>query len=119
MLNRLDPKLPVHGGDLQPTRFDIRDAVNFVWRQWTLIVGVMLLGLLLGAIYISRQVPLYTATAQVLLDPRKEKAAGPDSVYTDTALDLSVVESEMAIIRSTVLLRRVVEKERLLGDNEF
>jgi len=119
MLNRLDAKSPVHGGDLQPTRFDIRDAVNFIWRQWTLIAGVMLLGLLLGAIYISRQVPLYTATAQVLLDPRKEKAAGPDSVYTDTALDLSVVESEMAIIRSTVLLRRVVEKERLLGDNEF
>ena len=119
MLNRLDSRFnPLRATSAQGA-FDIHDALNFVWRRWAFIVGVTALAFLLGAIYVTRQTPLYTATAQLLLDPRKEKAAGPDSVFTDTALDLFVVENQMAIIRSTALLSRVVEKERLVADAEF
>ncbi|MBP0581188.1 polysaccharide biosynthesis tyrosine autokinase [Labrys sp. LIt4] len=116
MLNRLDTRLRgLDDGEAQGGGFDIRDTVNFVWRQWAFILAWTILAALLGAIYIARQTPLYTATTQLLLDPRKEKAAGPDSIYTDTALDLSVVESEIAVMRSTVLLKRVVLKEALLN----
>jgi len=99
--------------------FDPREAINFAWRQWKFIAGVAALTLLVGALYLSRQVPLYTANAQLLLDPRKEKAAGQDTVLGDVALDLPEIESQIAVIRSTALLRRVVEKERLLNDPEF
>jgi polysaccharide biosynthesis transport protein len=99
--------------------FEIREVVNFIWRQWKLIGSVVLLTLLVAAVYIARQPPLYTATAQLLLDPRKEKAVGQDSILTDAVLDLQVVESQMAIIRSFSLARRVVLKERLLTDPEF
>ena len=99
--------------------FDVREALNFAWRQWKFIAGVTALVLLLGAIYIARQTPLYTATAQLLLDPRKEKAAGQDTILSDTILDLPAIESQMAIIRSSALLRRVVDKERLINDPEF
>ena len=119
MLNRLDRTLSRLRVDAAQGGFDINDAINFVWRQWKFIAGVAMLALLFGTIYVTRQTPLYTATAQLLLDPRKEKAAGPDSVYTDTALDLFVVENQMAIIRSTALLSRVVDKERLAADSEF
>ncbi|MGO4340027.1 GumC family protein, partial [Labrys sp. KB_33_2] len=116
MLNRLDTRLRgLDDSETQGSGFDVRDTVNFVWRQWAFILAWTILAALLGAIYVARQTPLYTATTQLLLDPRKEKAAGPDSIYTDTALDLSVVESEIAVMRSTVLLKRVVLKEGLLG----
>jgi exopolysaccharide transport family protein len=99
--------------------FDPREAINFVWRQWRFISGVTALALLIGALYIARQTPLYTASAQLLLDPQREKITGQDPILTDVALDQSAIESEIAVIRSTSLLKRVVAKERLLNDPEF
>ena len=97
----------------------IRDVLNFFWRQWKLISGVVVATLLVGAILLSRQVPVYTSTVQVLLDPRKEKAAGQDTVLTESTLDVATTESQLSIIRSTVLLRRIVDKENLTNDAEF
>lgn len=124
MLNRLNS---AYGGDLSratgesrdPRAFDLRDAINFVWRQWRFIAGVVALALLIGALYIARQTPLYTADAQLLLDPQREKIAATDPVVSAMALDLPTIESQIAVIRSTSLLRRVVVKERLLNDPEF
>lgn len=119
MLNRLMSVQELETLSDEDRGFDIREAINFLWRQWKFIGGVALLLLLIAAIYILRQTPLYTASAQLLLDPRKEKAAGQDLVLTDAVLDLPAVESQIAIIKSTSLLRRVVEKERLVNDQEF
>jgi polysaccharide biosynthesis transport protein len=99
--------------------FDLRGALNFVWRQWKLIAGVAAFALIIGTVHLLRVTPLYTATAQLLLDPRKEKAVGQDAIMTEVTLDLPTVESQIAIIKSSALLRRVVEKERLVNDPEF
>jgi polysaccharide biosynthesis transport protein len=107
------PKQEADGG------FDIHAAINFLWRRWKLIGGIAALALLIGALYLARATPLYTATAQLLLDPRKEKAVGQDAIISDVALDQPMIESQIAIINSSSLLRRVVEKERLIDDPEF
>jgi succinoglycan biosynthesis transport protein ExoP len=100
--------------------FDLRDWINFSWRQWRLIAGVTVLGLAIGALYLARAIPVYTATTQVLLDPRKERPVGKgDDISSDVPLDMAAIESEMAVIRSTVLLTRVVEKSNLVNDPEF
>ena len=107
-------------GSLEDAKsFDLRDIINFLWRQWKLIGGVVILTLLIGGIFLIRQVPVYTASVQVLLNTQKEKAAGQDSILTEANLDLAAIESQMAIIRSSVLLKRVVEKEKLVNDPEF
>jgi exopolysaccharide transport family protein len=99
--------------------FDLREVVSFVWRQWKFIAAVTGMVLLIALIGFLRQTPLYTATAQILLDPQKEKAPGTEAILSDVNLDFQVIENEMAIIRSTVFLRRVVERERLVFDAEF
>ncbi len=99
--------------------FDLRETLHFGWRQWKVIAVVTALCLVIGAIQLARQIPVFTATTQILLDPRKEKAAGADTILSDAVLDLPMLESQMAIIRSSTLLRRVVEKERLVTDAEF
>src|SRR5205085_8745867 len=99
--------------------FDLREILGFVWRRWKFIASVASAGLLVGTILVLRQTPLYTATAHVLLDPQSDKIPGPTAVRSDVSLDLAMIESQMAIIRSTVFLRRVVEKERLVSDPEF
>jgi capsular exopolysaccharide synthesis family protein len=110
-------KSPAQDAAAEAEGFDLRDIANFLWRRWKFIASVTALAALVGTVYLSRQTPVYTANTQILLDPHKaSKALGQDEAVT---FDLASIEGQMAIIRSTVFLRRVVEKERLVNDPEF
>ena len=118
MLNRLSPANIFDASEVEHG-FDLREMLSFAWRRWKFI-GVVVGGvLLIGMVSLLRETPRYTATSQVLLDPQSDKMPGPAALRADVNLDLAMIESQMAIIRSTVFLRRVVEKERLFLDPEF
>src|SRR6266851_5235517 len=101
--------------DAEPAErgFDLRKYLNFLWRHWMFIGAVTALALVVAVVNLARTIPLYTSTAQVLLDPRREKAGGPDQILTEFHFDSAAMESQFAIIRSDSLLRRVVIKEQL------
>jgi len=109
----------VRSGGPDDGDFDVREALNFAWRQWKFILGVAALAILLGAIDISRQTPLYTASAQLLLEPNKARSLSGQDIQADMQLDAATIESQVAVIKSTALLRRVVDKEKLVNDPEF
>ena len=94
--------------------FDLREWVSFAWRHWKFIVAITAISLVIGTAYLLNQTRLYTATAQVLLDPQKEKMPGGDAMLGESRLSLAVIDSQIAIIRSTVFLRRVVERAHLV-----
>src|SRR4051812_42852224 len=94
--------------------FDLREWVSFAWRHWKFIAAVTALVLVVGTAYLLNQTRLYTATSQVLLDPQKEKMPGGDTMLGESRLNLAVIDSQIAIIRSTVFLRRVVERAHLV-----
>jgi polysaccharide biosynthesis transport protein len=97
-------------------RFDLRQYVNFLWRHWIFIGATAAFALAIGLIYLARATPLYIATTQVLLEPRRERAPGGDSVLSDIQLeDASTIESQLAIIKSDSLLEHVVVKEKLVS----
>jgi succinoglycan biosynthesis transport protein ExoP len=103
-----------HGIPKRPEPLDIREWVSFIWRHWTFIAAITALALVVGAVYLLNQIPLYTSTAQVLLDPQKERMpGGGEAMFAESRLSLAVIESQIAIIRSTVFLRRVVERAHL------
>jgi len=104
-------------GHEQP--WDLREILNFLWREWKFIGTFAAVALVLAAIWLVKETPRYTAIAQVLLEPQGEKAGGRDAILTDQRLDTGEIESQMAIIRSSVFLRRVVEREHLIDDAEF
>ena len=110
---------PTLGKDEPERDFDLQEILNFSWREWKFIGAVFIAVLVIGTVYTWRQIPRYTATSQVLLDPRKEKAAGAEAILSGDYLDYAMIESQMAIVRSTIFLRRVVEKEHLVSDPEF
>jgi len=118
MLNRLSPTGTLEASEAEH-RFDLREALSFLWRQWKFIAAVTAVALLIGVVSLLRQTPLYTATSQVLLDRQREKVPGAEAILTDVNLDFAMVESQMAIIRSSMFLRRVVDKEQLVSDPEF
>src|SRR5262245_41428099 len=93
--------------------FDLRQYLNFVWRHWLFIASVTALALLVAVVQLARTIPLYTATAQVLLErpARAPTDTGSPDYYGFN--DSSFIENQIVIIRSDPLLRRVVVKERL------
>src|SRR5262249_23414521 len=117
MLNRLSPASIFNAREV-PVGFDLREVLSFAWRQWKFIAAVVAISLLVGTISLLRQTFLYTATAQVWLEPQRAKLPGSE-IIADVSLDLAMIESQTAIIRSSEFLRRVVEKERLVSDAEF
>ncbi len=114
MLMKVTHERPAADRSLDP-----RQVLHFLWRRWKLIAAITALTLLVGAIEVMREIPRYTATTLVLLDPRRDKLGGADSASPALDLDFNVIESQIAIIKSAMLLRRVVEKERLYEDPEF
>lgn len=115
MLNRLSVfRATEHFNAAHP--FDLRDVVSFLWREWLFIVAVLAATVTVGTVLLLRQTPLYTASAEILLDSRRDKLADP--VQTDMVINFAEVENQMEIIRSTALLRRVVEKENLAPREE-
>jgi capsular exopolysaccharide synthesis family protein len=110
-----DRLIPVSPGELSPAEqgFDLRGMLGFIWRQWKFTIAIALITVLAGMVYLLHVTPLYTATAQVLLDRQREKAPGGDAILGDVMIDTAMIESQVSIIKSTVLLRRVVAKESL------
>jgi capsular exopolysaccharide synthesis family protein len=91
---------------------DLRQYLNFVWRNWLFIASVTAVAFVIGVVYLMRAVPLYTASTQVLLQ-QHQNPPGVDPGINDSREDYSYLDNQLAILQSDSLLRRVVLKERL------
>lgn len=100
-------------------RLDLDEIRRFLARRWRLILTTAVGCVVLAAIVCIAVTPVYTATSQILLDPRKQHVFGQDAVGADSGLDSSIVDSQIPIILSTRLLAKVVAKENLVDDPEF
>ena len=77
--NQLRPYRPPYGSTILENEdasaaeppFDLRKIYSIIRRRLAVIAGLSILGSLLAVIYALQLTPLYTATATVLVDPRK------------------------------------------------
>src|SRR5215472_4462410 len=91
-------KTPVTLGSEPAERgLDLRTYLNFLWRNWMFIGAIVALSLLVAIVYLARATPMYTATAQILLDPQQEKAGGGDLVPSQI-YNYATMESQLSII---------------------
>jgi polysaccharide biosynthesis transport protein len=77
-----------------------------------------LAGLAVGAAWLESTTPTYVATTNLLLDPITEKLASGDIASLNYLHSLTM-DNQIAIVKSSRLLRRVVENQHLLEDTEF
>lgn len=105
------------GRDLD--RLDVAEVQRFLARRWKLMVATAVACAVLAGLVCLAMTPVYTATSQILLDPRKQHIFGNDAGAQDSALDSSIVDSQISIITSTRLLAKVIKKENLAEDPEF
>jgi exopolysaccharide transport family protein len=100
-------------------QLDLRRLWN-VFRRRIRLFGAVAAALLLATILFTLQAtPKYTAVANVMLDPRKEKVTNVEDVLSGLPPDSSVVDTEVEVLKSRQLAERVVKSLNLEADPEF
>ena len=87
---------------------DVRAVLRVFWMRRWLILGSMLVTGLLIFVLMRQITPTYTAYARVILDSRKSQIVTSNQVVADLTPSMPIVNGEIAIIRSNILIGDVV-----------
>ena len=101
------------------TTVDFNWYIEVLFRHARMIIAAAGICLALAVFIVLLIVPQYTASSQILLDPRRQNLLGPEATTSDLGFDANAVESQIAVIRSQSLLLRVVESEKLATEPGF
>jgi exopolysaccharide transport family protein len=99
--------------------FDLNIAIATFRRRLRLFAAVALAVFVAVLLYTLQETPRYTATAQVMLDVRKEQVTDMSAVLSGLPADSSVVDTEVEVLRSRSLAARVVKQLKLEQDPYF
>ncbi len=84
---------------------------------------MILLGILFclipAILFIVMSPKLYNATTSILVDPRQGRSLSIDVAGNNLSSDTAQMESQIKLVSSQTVLKRVVEVEKLLNDPEF
>ena len=101
------------------TTIDLNWYLEVLFRHVRMILGMAGICLALALFIVFLIVPEYTASSQILLDPRKQNLLGPEAITSELILDSAAVDGQIALIKSRSLLTRVVEDEKLALEPGF
>ena len=94
-------------------------AIGFVRRQYSVIVFVLLLTLVLGSVYIFTSAPRYTAHAILVIDTHKPQFLQSDPQNGPLPLNSSAIDTQIEILNSENVALSVIKDLRLNEDPEF
>ena len=100
---------------------DFRRICSILWQGKFTILLTMVAALAAAALYVVMVPYKYTATTQILVDPMELHAVANELTSPNQQSDAAVltVESQVSVIMSDNVLRRVVTSEGLDHDPEF
>jgi capsular exopolysaccharide synthesis family protein len=98
---------------------DIKDLLGILYRRKRLILSTVLLLTTLALLAGLQITPRYTATAMVMIDPRKSNVVDVASVVQGLGTDASTVESQIRLIGSRFQLERLATDLGIFEDPEF
>jgi len=100
----------------------LRDLAYVLFRRKWVIIGVLLATLIPVTVYTLRIPPAYESRSRLLIKPGRENiyvspVGAPEGTHPPTIVQrvAEVINSEIQILKSRVLIRRVVEQLRVAG----
>lgn len=99
--------------------FDIQYVFNVMLSRWKPILGVVILSGVFCSLYLSFQKPLYTASALVQLASNQRPLIDTESLALGRFDNNAAIQSEIDILKSPALIRRVVDRLELNKKEEF
>jgi exopolysaccharide transport family protein len=100
-------------------RRDVREMLRLVNRRKWQLIGITALVCAIAGVVLTQLTPQYRATALVMLDTRKMKVTNAVDLITGPTIDIAAIQTEIEVLRSATLLRRVVGKLELGNDPEY
>lgn len=98
---------------------DLPGLIGTLIRRSKIIIFCILLLAGLGLLALFLISPRYTANARILIDPREQRVMQNEVVQQGFGADMALVESQVEVIMSEAVLKRVVENTGLASDLEF
>lgn len=95
------------------------DILRIARARSGLVLGVMLLVVLAAAAILYSLPTLYTTSASVMLDPRKNNVTDISSVLSQLPTDPASLQNQIQILQSRDLAQEVIAKLKLYDDPEF
>ncbi len=96
----------------------VMKAINTYRRHAPLFFAVLASVVLLALAYSLLQTPRYTATASVMIAPRKAEVGAESTAPSDGVTDANV-DSQVEVLKSGLLAGAVVDALHLTGDRAF
>jgi uncharacterized protein involved in exopolysaccharide biosynthesis len=92
---------------------------SVLWhRRWVIILSVIGCAAA-GILYFAFAPRLYTASAVLLLDPHLGRGLGADPTQPGYVSDASAIDSQVKLLTSQTILKRVADREHLEDDPDF
>lgn len=110
---------PVREREFDSDAMDLRNLLNTLWRRKGVILSSVFLVTLVTIITVFQLTPRYTAETKLIIDTRKTNVVDIEQVLGGLSGDLEVVQSEIEIITSRELIRKVADKLNLVDKPEF
>ena len=119
-----DMTLPerLQGSDSPPSSGETLDIVEY-WRaigkrRWA-ILGLTLLAAVLSYLVVSAMRPTYRGTATLLIEQGKSKVVSIEDVYNQGSANREYFQTQVEILKSEDLARKVVQKLSLTTHPDF
>ena len=92
-----------------------------IWRARRLIIATTILGAIAGVFFALATPKKYYSATEILFDPRDLQIVDRELTGGNLPSDatLALIENQVAIIKSSVVLNKVVERLKLAEDPEF
>jgi exopolysaccharide transport family protein len=98
---------------------DLLAIFRILRKRLGVILGIIFCFTSLVIVAVFQMTPLYTGATLILLDQQKTHVVDAESVMSGLGGDSPTVDSQVEILRSRSIARRVVEDLRLVEDPEF
>lgn len=92
---------------------DLREILRIARRRGPMVAVIGFLTALLGAVYALQLTPVYTAKSTLLIDTNQKNIINAEAIVSGIGRDNSALESELELIRSYDVAKRVVSKLKL------
>lgn len=116
--HRLHNILPSLGSEDE--EIDVRQQLAALWFHKLKIILATLIAIAIGLYYAYFvAVPMYPASAVVILETQQDQIIDLQSVATGLTGDSTEVNSELEVLRARTLMGKVVDKLDLVKDPEF
>lgn len=98
---------------------ELRTLIRTGWRRKWLILTAVILATALAGLYTTQLVPRYAAETLIMIESRVAKIVNFNSVMGEIAMDNETINTQIEVLRSRQLARKVIDALRLDRDPEF